>query len=450
MHLLQAVALAGVEGVALRALFPLVKSDAKTTWIHVGPTGEWKGHDNGPFELTAAKFDTIVQNFESKVNPTPLDYEHASLLAQEAPAAGWVHKLQRRGEDLFAFVEFTEKAARQIAAGEYRYCSAVFVWNAKHPQTGERIGPSIHSIALTNVPFIDGQQPIALTATGTTRLRMDPEKQLEQIQKVLDIDDPARLQAALEALVALVQAKTGKAPKKEGEGDKGAPAPPPAPAADKPKAGEEKKTPASDKPATPAAAGAPADAARAAAGDELLSLLMEATGADVAGTVTWVRERLDAIKGLGAAGSPTGASSKPEDAAALSRKLKIADGEVTRLSARIAELEKGTGDTKKATAAARIEEALKAGRILDAEKDDFTWLSQSDPERFERMLAARGGKVPVAEHSAPPAPGKTPGKRLDLSEAEEHALTLYKASGGTGEESFLARYRARKSKSTAG
>jgi len=454
MHRFDVIALARDGGaVFLRALFPLVNADAPIAWVDVAPTGEWLGHPSGPFELTAAKFDAMVTNFERKANPTPLDYEHSSLLQQEAPAAGWVHKLERRADRLWALVEFTAKAASQVKAGEYRFCSAVFVWNAKDPKTGEPIGPAIHSIALTNVPFIDGQQPIALSARGGS---MDPEKQLEQIKKALGLEDKAAGDAIVKALQAIIQLAEAQSGKKPAGGDKPAgDAPPPAPAADKPAPkAEEKPATSAASTKTPAAAAAPgaagADPARAAAGDELLGLLMDSLGTDPAATVAWVRERLDAIKGLGAAaGSPTGASSKPDDAIALSRTLKLADGEVARLTARVEELEaKGTDGAKKGVDE-RIGAALKDGRILDAEKDDFVWLSQTDPERFDRMLAARRPVVPTKEIAPPPAPGKQPTTRLDLSEAEAHALTTYKASGGTNETKFLERFRTRTKKAAS-
>ena len=44
-------------------------------------------------------FDEVVANFEQQVNPLPVDIGHSSLTFEE-DAVGWVHKLQRRGDDL--------------------------------------------------------------------------------------------------------------------------------------------------------------------------------------------------------------------------------------------------------------------------------------------------------------------------------------------------------------
>jgi phage I-like protein len=64
-----------------------------------------------------------------------IDYEHQTLNAatngQPAPAAAWFSTLEwRDGDGLYATdVQWTERAAAMVAAGEYRFLSPVFCFD---------------------------------------------------------------------------------------------------------------------------------------------------------------------------------------------------------------------------------------------------------------------------------------------------------------------------------
>lgn len=148
--------------IALRAVYPMVDTAAPVAWIHAAKCGEYKGHPAGEFEITPKVLAQCVKNFEAQSNPIPLDYEHQSVGFGEAPAAGWVQEVRASGSDLYARVEFTARAAERIRAGEYRYCSIVLMTETIDRESGDDIGASLHSIALTNTPFIDGLAPIEL------------------------------------------------------------------------------------------------------------------------------------------------------------------------------------------------------------------------------------------------------------------------------------------------
>ena len=159
---------------ALRARLPMIAADSAKAWIDVAMPGTWEGHPAGPFTLTRETFESVLAAFNAQANPIPLDYNHQSVSGGEAPAAGWVHKMELRGDGhLWAFVEFTDRAAERVRAGEYRYCSPVFLFDAPDRKTGEPVPCDIHSIALTNTPFLDGQQPIALTRAAVVAPRID-------------------------------------------------------------------------------------------------------------------------------------------------------------------------------------------------------------------------------------------------------------------------------------
>ena len=163
---------------ALRALVGLTGegAQARTGWIHVAPEGSWEGHPDGAFTLTRAGFESCIYDAERRATPQSVDYEHASLYptGEPTPAAGYVQKLEQRADGLWALVEFTERAAAMIKAGEYRFCSGVFAFERRDRQTGDVIPCMLDSIALTNRPFIDGQEPIALSQRALAERDMTP------------------------------------------------------------------------------------------------------------------------------------------------------------------------------------------------------------------------------------------------------------------------------------
>lgn len=218
----------GPKRLALRALVGITGEDpeSRTSWIDIAGPGEWKGHPAGPFTLTPETFASCIAVFNDQANPIPVDYDHASLAVNPdggAPAAGWVQALELRGDRLWALVEWTAKAALGIRAGEYRYCSGVFDFDAVDRETGSRTVCAMDSVALTNRPFIDGQQPIALSRHLEITMPEDappPAAQADDAGKMLAARlmeatgmDAAALLAALDAkLESVVAALKGEAP----------------------------------------------------------------------------------------------------------------------------------------------------------------------------------------------------------------------------------------------
>ena len=137
----------------------------------------------GPFMLDERFFDEAVQSFNSHGNQVVVDYEHATLHADRAPAAGWVTDLEKRSADsgsaeLWARIEWTRPAADHIRAGEYRYKSPVLVFRTMDPVSGEMGGASIHSVALTNTPFLKELPEVALRSLPV----FDPQRKDSDMQ----------------------------------------------------------------------------------------------------------------------------------------------------------------------------------------------------------------------------------------------------------------------------
>lgn len=139
--------------------------------IQLLPAGKFKASDGRPFEcdswfLDADLAQSVIAKANSSANRLVIDYEHQTLRAaqngQPAPASGWFHSLEWRENDgLFATdVEWTANAAAMIAAKEYRYISAVFLYD----KTG-RVIEVLHA-ALTNTPALDGMDEVLLAAAS--------------------------------------------------------------------------------------------------------------------------------------------------------------------------------------------------------------------------------------------------------------------------------------------
>lgn len=134
---------------------PNSKASESEVVIVVGVVGEWHGHPSGSFKITAEDLKTIKENFGKQQTEIVIDYEHQTLYGTEAPAAGWISELMIEDDKLLAKVSWTEKAAEYIKNGEYKYISPVYVFDSFDNKTNAYIGIKLHSVALTNTPFLD-------------------------------------------------------------------------------------------------------------------------------------------------------------------------------------------------------------------------------------------------------------------------------------------------------
>jgi phage I-like protein len=164
---------------------------AATTHTQVLRTGVFYHPVYGKFTITLTDLATMVNNFKLNRPKAPtemvVDYEHMSAPgtpAQVAPAAGWVKTVVQEGNALFCDVEWTGAAADQIRKKEYRFISPEFTLNYRDKETNKAIGPTLLAVALTNRPFVEGMQPVALReqATGAFTLALSEQaaKQVTQ------------------------------------------------------------------------------------------------------------------------------------------------------------------------------------------------------------------------------------------------------------------------------
>jgi phage I-like protein len=171
-------------------------------WHQVALEGSWDGHWQGPFSLERRDFEQMVQQFHALSNDTIVDYEHNSLsfFAEKNPAAGWITDMDIRqtpqGVGLFARISWTESAERMIRAREYRYVSPTILWRTTDRKTGTDLGTSLHSVALTNTPFLDELPEVTLNSALIAALRVKPTAQAGEEER-MNKDQMASLCALL-------------------------------------------------------------------------------------------------------------------------------------------------------------------------------------------------------------------------------------------------------------
>ena len=138
-------------------------------WIQLAEVGHFKGHAAGEFALTPATFSEICANFKRDKLPIPIDAEHASeqdptsgtIPERGAPAMGWIHELDNRGEGgLWGCVEWLEPARSYIKEGRYKFISPAIRFNSRDRVTGQKIGARLTSAGITNSPFLRNMRPL--------------------------------------------------------------------------------------------------------------------------------------------------------------------------------------------------------------------------------------------------------------------------------------------------
>jgi hypothetical protein len=191
-----------LDSIAIALMSRAEAGDAEP-WIHLLPAGTFRGRDGrGPY--TAANAGAIInasREFAGK-RQIPIDYDHASDLAAKngspAPAAGWINALQSRADGVWGRVQWTPRAAEQLAQRKYRYLSPVF----SHDAAGNV--SRLLRASLTNNPNLD--QLTALASMETM-----PMDKLAELRKTLGLADDADLDAINAKVLELTTARQAAA-----------------------------------------------------------------------------------------------------------------------------------------------------------------------------------------------------------------------------------------------
>ncbi len=175
---------------------------AAESWIQVAVAGDFEDPGRyGSFSITADDLATMASNFAAGKYPEPpteicVDYDHLTLKVKapgDGKAAGWFRELQTRadGDELWARIEWTEAGAEAIRAKEYRYFSPVIRWGYTSHK-GEDLGAVLFNGAVTNTPFLQGMEPLALSAGASGRGRVCVLATLTDGDKRARLDEAVR------------------------------------------------------------------------------------------------------------------------------------------------------------------------------------------------------------------------------------------------------------------
>jgi len=370
--------------------------DAPLGWVNIAVEGTWKGHAKGPVTFSAEVFDQMIANFGKRTTPIKFDYEHQSLdkslPAGPRPSAGHVHDLEKRdgerGVELWALVEWTDRAAALVREHAYNFCSPVFHMDSIDRVTDKPHGAELFQVGLTDDPFLDGLHPIQLTRlaamTAEEQKKADDEK---AAMAAADADKKDAVPCADDAVKA--------------DGDK--------PKDEEPKA---------------AAAENAVDDGSSADMNALLEMLAEAAGGDKAATLAALMDSADQLveiiqKKLAKDGTPAeartpmsateGTKTVPvkiaaDDVAARAELRQLRADNKTMLS-RLESLEKKNQSDAAAAIADKVDEKIAGGYIdlgdnADEARKDAIWMFTTDPARAERLYSKQNVPVGKAKRSA--------------------------------------------------
>jgi len=134
--------------------------------IKLLPCGRLTGGVGSPYIVDQEGIEAAIAAFNYNGLDLVIDYERQTEGGEFAspdglaPAAGWIKRLVNKGKGgLWAAVEWTDRAKRHIAAGEYRYFSPVFCVSRDSRKIAR-----ILQCALTNTPEAYGLKPLVASA----------------------------------------------------------------------------------------------------------------------------------------------------------------------------------------------------------------------------------------------------------------------------------------------
>lgn len=118
--------------------------------------GEWKGHKQGSFKLELKDLEEIKKNFDNTELDGVIDLDHATLFYGTGEAYGWIKELEVKDDVLYVSkVEWLDHGLEVLQSKKYKYISPVLEENTIDPVTGNNIGWTLHSAAITNRPFLE-------------------------------------------------------------------------------------------------------------------------------------------------------------------------------------------------------------------------------------------------------------------------------------------------------
>jgi hypothetical protein len=135
----------------------------RRSWIPVFPEGVFQHPECGRLVFDETTIPQYVRNFRNKVRHIQpcVDIDH-----KNEEAAGWIAELQwRRGDGLYALVDWTTEGLGLVKDRRYRYTSAQF-GDYLDEETGDIYENVLSAVTLTNFPFLKQSPAIQLSSRG--------------------------------------------------------------------------------------------------------------------------------------------------------------------------------------------------------------------------------------------------------------------------------------------
>lgn len=163
--------------------------DGSQSRVQLLPAGMFRAADGRPtdapgWQLNALQAARVIADADARINDFMFDFEHQTIHCetngQPNPAAGWFKKLEfDPDKGLFAAdVRWTPRAQQMIDAGEYRYVSALFLYDSQ----GNIV--RLINAALTNTPALDGMNEL-LAAASLIYITQEETQMDEQLRQAL-------------------------------------------------------------------------------------------------------------------------------------------------------------------------------------------------------------------------------------------------------------------------
>lgn len=172
--------------------------------------------EKGDFIVDQESYKEMKAEMQRRGIDIVIDYEHQTLKDVQAPAGGWVKDLIYTPEAIVAKVEWTPKAKEYLKNKEYRYLSPVVL-----TRKSDSKAVVLHSLALTNIPAINGMFAIVNSVdfdtynTPTGGKEMD----LQRVKELLGLPAETPEEDVMNALVKVLE-KAKDAPDSKPEEDK--------------------------------------------------------------------------------------------------------------------------------------------------------------------------------------------------------------------------------------
>lgn len=125
--------------------------------IKVVPVGSFPNHHDGAHVIEPQQIREMAENIKNGGTDILFDFGHDSIWNSSARAAAWSpkEKAEAREDGLYIqYPTFTKSGMEAIENGEFRYFSPAYLMSAKDKQ-GRIIGAYLHSVGLTNKPYMD-------------------------------------------------------------------------------------------------------------------------------------------------------------------------------------------------------------------------------------------------------------------------------------------------------